>query len=218
MYDHFKPTTWEFNQDHITLQVGTNELKNRKKVSQISTSAIDLALSLKSETNTVTTSLIVPRKNTLNNKAQEVNSRLITMCGERDITFIDHTDTISTEIYFNESKVYLNKSGTIEFDKNVSELSLQQDWFDADNSGNTALASEKISTVSGVINWIPEDNINHEVNQSDFFVTLVINMYGGIKFLTLSRLGRGLVGPQTWTFFNNFLMRYRIDLKFFDFS
>ena len=109
------------------MHVGTNELENRKKASQISTSAIDLAVSLKSETNTVTTSLIVPRKNTLNNKAQEVNSRLITMCGERDITFIDHTDTISTEIYFNESKVYLNKSGTIEFAKNVSELSLQQD-------------------------------------------------------------------------------------------
>ena len=82
------------------MHVGTKELKNRKKASQISTSVIELALSLKLETNTVTTSLIVPRKNTLINKVQEVNSRLINMCGERDITFIDHTDTISIEIHF----------------------------------------------------------------------------------------------------------------------
>ena len=37
------------------------------------------------------------------------------MCGERDITFIDHTDTIDTERHLNENKVHLNKSGTIEF-------------------------------------------------------------------------------------------------------
>ena len=53
-----------------------------------------LVLSLKSETNAVTISLIVPRKDNLNNKAKEVNSRLINMCGEHDITFIYHTDTI----------------------------------------------------------------------------------------------------------------------------
>ena len=56
-----------------------------------------------------------------------VNSRLINMSGERDITFIDHTDTIDTERHLNESKVHLNKSGTIEFAKNVFEFLLQQD-------------------------------------------------------------------------------------------
>ena len=49
------------------------------------------------------------------------------MCGELDITFIDHTDTIDTERHLNESKVHLNKSGTIEFAKNVCEFLLQQD-------------------------------------------------------------------------------------------
>ena len=49
------------------------------------------------------------------------------MCGERDITFIDHTDTINIERHFNESKVHLNKSGTIEFAKNACEFLLQQD-------------------------------------------------------------------------------------------
>ena len=107
--------------------MGPNELKSSKTASQISRSVTDLALSLKSEANSVTISLIVPRKNNSNNKAQKVNSRLINMCGERDIIFIDHTNTIDTERHLNESKVHLNKSGTTEFAKNVFELLLQQD-------------------------------------------------------------------------------------------
>ena len=127
MYDHVEPTIREFNPNHIILHVGTNELKSSKTASLISRSVIDLALSLKSETNAVTISLIVPRKDSLNNKAQEVNSRLINTCSERDITFIDHTDTIDTERHLNKSKVHLNKSGTIEFAKNVCQFLLQQD-------------------------------------------------------------------------------------------
>ena len=68
-YDHVKPTIQEFNPHHIILHVGTNELKSFKRVSQISKSVIDLALSLKSETNTVMISQIAPRKDNLNNKA-----------------------------------------------------------------------------------------------------------------------------------------------------
>ena len=77
MYDHVKPTIREFNPNHIILHIRTNELKSSKIASQISRSVIDLALSLKSETNTVTMSLIVLRKDSLNNKAQEVNNQHI---------------------------------------------------------------------------------------------------------------------------------------------
>ena len=121
MYDHVKPTIQEFNPNHIILHVGTNELKSSKTATQASRSVIDLALSLKLETKPVTISLIVSRKNNLNNKALEVNSRLINRRDERDITFLDYTDTIDTERHLNESKVHLNKSRTIEFAKNVFE-------------------------------------------------------------------------------------------------
>ena len=127
MYDHVKPTIREFNPNHIIFHVGTNELKSSMTASQISRPVIDLALSLKSETNAITISLIVPQKSNLNNKAQEINSRFINMCGERDTTFNDHTDTIDIERHLNESNVHLNKSGTIEFAKNVFEFLLQQD-------------------------------------------------------------------------------------------
>ena len=127
MYNHVKPTIREFNPNHIILHKGTNKLKSSKTASQISRSVIDLALSLKSETNAVTISLIVPRKDSLNNKAQAVNSRIINMCSERDITFIDHTETIEIERHLNKSKVHLNKSGIIEFAKNACEFLLRLD-------------------------------------------------------------------------------------------
>ena len=59
-----------------------NELKSGKKASQISRSVI--TLSLKSETK-----LVLPRKESLNNKEHEVNSRLINLCAKRDINFLD---------------------------------------------------------------------------------------------------------------------------------
>ena len=138
----------------MILLVGTNELKISKTANQISMSVIDLTLSLKSETKAAMISLIVPRKDSLNNKAQEVSSRLINMCDERNITFVDHTDTIDTERHLNESKVHLNKSRTIEFAQDVCEFLLLQDWYSPQNSGDIALRSEKSSTVSGVSNSI----------------------------------------------------------------
>ena len=127
MYDHVKPTIQEFYPKYIILHVGTNELKSSKTGTQISESVTDLALSLKLEKNVVTILLIVPRKDSLNNNAQEVNSWLINMCSERNVTFIDHNDTTDTERHLNESKVHLNKFGTLEFAKNVCKVLLQQD-------------------------------------------------------------------------------------------
>ena len=165
MYDHVKPTIREFNRNHIIFNVETNELKSSKTASLISRSVIDLALTLKSETDAVNISLIVPRKDSLNNKAQEVNSRLMQHVQWTRYNFYWPHWHIDTERHLNESKVHLNKSGTIEFGKNVCLFFLQQDWNSADNSGSTTLGSEKNSTVSGVRNSIPEHS--HEVSQSD---------------------------------------------------
>ena len=72
MYDYVKPNIQKCNPNYIILHVGTNELKSRKTASQISRSVTDLALSLQSETNAVTISLIVPRKDSLNNEIKEM--------------------------------------------------------------------------------------------------------------------------------------------------
>ena len=50
------------------------------------------------------------------------------MCGERNITFLDHTDSTEIQRHWNGSKVRLNKSGITEFAKNACEYLLQQDF------------------------------------------------------------------------------------------
>ena len=61
MYDHAKPTIRELNPEHIILHVGANDLNTEKTASQISNSILDVANSLKKETNTIQVSLIVLR-------------------------------------------------------------------------------------------------------------------------------------------------------------
>ena len=88
-------------------------------------------------------SLIVQRKDSLNNKVEKLNSSLINMCGERDTTFVDHTDAIFIEKHLNESKVHLNKSGTSNLLKMFADFHCSRIDDSADNSGNIALGSEK---------------------------------------------------------------------------
>ena len=85
MADHVKPTLRDINPDDIILHAGTNDLRTENTASQIAKATIDLATSLKNDDNTVTVSGIVPRLDDLNNKANEVNRRLVLMCKERNI-------------------------------------------------------------------------------------------------------------------------------------
>ena len=133
MYDHAKPTITELNPEHIILHVGTNDLNTEKTASQVSKSILDLVNSLKNETNTIHASLIVPWNDHLNNKVNEVNSRLINMCQQQNIKIINHTDTIDPSKHLNESLFHLNRYGAIEFANNFKFL-CNLDWRDVGNS------------------------------------------------------------------------------------
>ena len=67
MYDYEKSTIRELNPKHITSHVATNDPNTEKTASQISSSILDLANSLKNETNTIHISLILRRSVNLNN-------------------------------------------------------------------------------------------------------------------------------------------------------
>ena len=127
MTDYVKPTIKDFDPEHIIIHVGTNDLNSERTASQIANSIINLQQSLKSINNTVTISLIVPRNDELNNKAHEVNNRLVNMCKERNISYIDHSETISRDRHLNESNLHLNKYGTLEFAKRFSEYLCESD-------------------------------------------------------------------------------------------
>ena len=109
MNDYVKPTLRDFNPEHMILHFGTNDLNSEQTASQIAKSIIDLGKSLKTDTNTITISVIVLRYDNLNNKASEVNGRLVNMCKECNISYIDHVDAISPEHHLNESHSHLNR-------------------------------------------------------------------------------------------------------------
>ena len=101
--------------EYIILHVSTNDLKSEKAASQLANSIIEFANSLKNETKSNNFSLIVPKNDNSNNKVNEVNSRLINICQQRDIKAISHTNIIHPAKHLNESQPHLNEYGTIEF-------------------------------------------------------------------------------------------------------
>ena len=120
-HDHAKPTVRDFDPNHIILHCGTNNPNSDRTSSQIAREIIDPALSLKSDKNKIPISLLTPRSDKLNNKAGEVNNRLINMCSHRNIAYIDHSSSIQQN-HVNESKVHLNRYGTIAFANTFSKF------------------------------------------------------------------------------------------------
>ena len=112
----------DFNPNLIILHGGTNDLNSEKTSSQIANSNINLRNSLKKDNNDITISLIAPRADNLNNKANEVNNRLVNMCNQLNIRFIYRSDDIQPERHVNDSKVHLNRYGTIVFAKKFTNF------------------------------------------------------------------------------------------------
>ena len=127
MHDHVKPTMRDFDPEHVIIHVGTNDLNSNKTASQIANSIVELVLSLKNDRNSIYVSLIVPRNDNLNNKVNEVNTRLTNLYNHRGIPVINHTDTIDPGNHLNESQIHLNRYGNIEFTKNFKKFMFNLD-------------------------------------------------------------------------------------------
>ena len=111
----------DFDPDHIILHCGTNDLNSNRTSSQIAREITDLSLSLKSDKNKISVSVLTPRSDILNSKASEVNNCLINMCSHRNIAYIHHSSSIQ-QIHINESKVHLNRFETIVFANTFSNF------------------------------------------------------------------------------------------------
>ena len=102
----------------------TIDLNKERAASQNAKSITDLCQSLKTDANTITVS-IVQRYDNLNNKANEVNGRLMSKYKERNIPYFDHAITISPERHLNQSDLHLNRYGILAFAKNSSKYLLK---------------------------------------------------------------------------------------------
>ena len=83
MRDYANPILRDINSEHIILHIVTNDLTTKKTASQISRSIIELD-TLKNDTNTVSISATVPRSDEPDDKATEVNNRLV-LCVRKGI-------------------------------------------------------------------------------------------------------------------------------------
>ena len=121
MHNHVKPTVRDFDPRYIILHCGTNESNFDRTSSQMAREIIDPAISMKSDKNKILISLLTPRSDKLNNKASEVNNRLINICSHRNIAYIDHSGSIQQN-HINEKEVHLNRYGTVVFANTFSKF------------------------------------------------------------------------------------------------
>ena len=109
MKHYVKPAEEESPNLYI-LHVGTNDLRESKSAEKIADEIIDLAITLKNETNEVTVSGICPREDNLNDKATSVIENLAKRCQRQKLGFIEH-DQLNAKKHTNSSKLHLNKAG-----------------------------------------------------------------------------------------------------------
>ena len=94
--DDYKKPSMRDEPDYFIVNVGTNDLNSEVPSKSIAKSIVDLAMSLKKESNDVSVSNIVLRTNNplLNQKLCEVNLHLKGLCEERNQYLIDNTNII----------------------------------------------------------------------------------------------------------------------------
>ena len=101
-----QPTTRE-NPHHILIHVGTNDLPTRRQPDIIAEDIIQLALKLKTNSCDVSISNTVTRKDQYRKKASAVNHKLKDLCKERNLHYIDNSNSINTRQRYKGTKVQM---------------------------------------------------------------------------------------------------------------
>ena len=117
MESYIIPTLKE-NPETIIIHSGTNDLKSDSSPEQIIRDIINLTTSCKTQTNKEVLSNIVPRYDSLNEKAMWVNKCLKKECEARNICFIGDRN-ISPKHNCNSRGLHLNHSGTKKLIENI---------------------------------------------------------------------------------------------------
>ena len=81
---------------------------------------MDLTISLKNNGNSVIVASILACFDNPNNKATEIDNRLVLMCAERNIPFISHSESKDSSKHLNQSKLYQSFNDVKFFAENFS--------------------------------------------------------------------------------------------------
>ena len=116
---HYAVPSLEYEPDQVILHIGTNELRSNKTTDDIANEIIDLALSMKQNNNDVKISGIIPRGDNLNDKANDVNCILKSLCYENNMDYIDNSNILPSKHISNDD-LHLNIYGIQMLTKNFS--------------------------------------------------------------------------------------------------
>ena len=111
MKHHAQPIMGD-NPDLVIIHVGTNSLRGNSTPHQVANEIVELATTLKNDTNEIVVSSIVPRRDHLREKVEKVNDILTTKTSTLGIGFIRHTN-INSNNHLQPKGLHLNNKGTI---------------------------------------------------------------------------------------------------------
>ena len=113
--------------DNIILHTGANDLKTKDTPEEITIGILNLAMTCKTNTNSVFISGVFPRSDKLNEKASKINSIHSHGCSERNISFIDNKH-ISPRFHCNRRGFHLNYYATKKLKENFLCELANLDW------------------------------------------------------------------------------------------
>ena len=122
MEDYIKPTV-KLSPNQIILHCGTNNLPSSEDPETITRSIINIAKNIKANNVKVAVAIsgIIPRRDTFNLKAKQVNETLKKICEEEKIPFISHHG-INTRFHLNSRGLHLNDKGTSRLAQNFKRF------------------------------------------------------------------------------------------------
>ena len=110
--NHHAQPVMGYNPNLVIIHAGTNSLRGNSTPDEVATEILELATSLKNETNEIVVSSIVPRRDHLNEKVGKVNDALTTKTSALGIGFISHKN-INSNDHLKPKGLHLNNKGTI---------------------------------------------------------------------------------------------------------
>ena len=120
MEDYIKPTV-KLAPKQIILHCGTNNLPSNENPETIAKNITNLAKNIQTDTAKVAILSIIPRRDTFNHKAKQVNQTLKKICEEENIPFISHHG-ISNFFHLNSCGLHLNDNGATRLAQNFKKL------------------------------------------------------------------------------------------------
>ena len=107
---HHAVPVMEFNPDIAILHVGTNSLRGDTEL-KIAEDIVKLATTIKTDTNDILVSSILPRRDQLKDKAEKVNDLLRIKCSQSNVPYIRHNN-IRSEMHLKPKGLHLNTKGS----------------------------------------------------------------------------------------------------------